>query len=630
MADLLSTGISALRAFQQNLDVTGHNVANVDTPGYSRQRVDMSARVPTASGNGYIGNGVQVDTVRRLYNDFLAGRVRSSGAEQNRLDAFHSLSSNLDNLLADDDAGIAPALQDLYAAFEDVSNDPSSIPVRQSLLSRGNAVATRFRNLDQQLDALSGQVNGQIHATVKDINTIADSIAQLNGRIATAKAAAGGQPPNDLLDKRDHLVDQLSDKVAVKTVAQDDGEYNVFIGNGEALVVGNRANKLDTRADKYDPSRLEVTLGSGAGSAVVTSQINGGTLGGALDARREVLDPARGALGRAAIGLASSVNEQHHLGMDLNGKLGGDFFSVGGPQVLPNSGNGGNAHVTATIADAKDLTGDNYRLQYDGTNWSLTRADTGEAVPMSGSGTSADPFVAKGLSVVVGSGAAAGDSYELRPTAAAAGSLKVAVDDPAGVAAASPIRTGAADGNSGAAKIDGVRVTDPADPGLLDAATIEFTSPTTYTINGGATHTYASGDAIAANGWELQISGTPEAGDTFTVESNSGGAGDNRNALALGALQTQGVLDDGNTSVSDAYSQLVAKVGTQTHQAKSNLDAQKTLHKQAQQAEQSVSGVNLDEEAANLVRYQQAYQAAARVITVSNTVFQSLIHALNG
>jgi flagellar hook-associated protein 1 FlgK len=229
---------------------------------------------------------------------------------------------------------------------------------------------------------------------------------------------------------------------------------------------------------------------------------------------------------------------------------------------------------------------------------------------------------------VVDGNAAAGDRFLVRPTARAADSLSVALTEPSAVAAAAPIRTAAGATNSGDATIGAGKAVNASNPKLLQTATIRFTSSTTYTINGGPSQAYTSGDPIRHNGWQLAISGAPAAGDTFTVQSNAGGVGDNRNALALGKLQNAGVLDGGNTSIGDAYAQLVANVGTQTRQAKAGLDAQTALASQAKAAEQGVSGVNLDEEAANLVRFQQAYQAAAKAITTAQTVFESLLRAV--
>jgi flagellar hook-associated protein 1 FlgK len=628
MADLLSTGVSALLAFQRELNVTGHNIANANTPGYSRQRAELATKRPSLNGNGYVGNGVRVDTVRRLYNSFLAARVRSTGSDKSRLDQFHALAAGLDNLLASSDAGLAPALQKFFGAVGDVANDPASIPARQSLLSRAGALTDRFHYLEGQVDSLEGQVHDRVKTTVGSINSLAKSIAALNRRIVGARGRAGGQPPNDLLDKRGVLVGKLAKQIGVKTVVQDNGSLNVSVGHGQPLVVGANARELTAVKNAYDPARLDVALVGGSVNTVITRQLSGGALGGALDARREVLEPARAALGRAAIGLARSVNAQHRLGMDLNGRLGGDFFTVAGPDVLANAANSGGATVNARIGDVGKLSNHNYLLKYDGGNWTLTNADTGEAVSMTGSGTAADPFVAAGLQVVVDGDAAPGDRFLIRPTADAADSLSVALDDPNEVAAAAPIRTAAGADNAGDAAISAGKAVDASNPDLLQSVTIQFTSSTTYTINGGPAQTFTSGEPIQHNGWQVAISGTPAAGDTFTVESNAGGVGDNRNALALGKLQNSGVLDNGNTSIGDAYARLVANVGTQTRQAKANLDAQTALATQAKAAEQSVSGVNLDEEAANLVRFQQAYQAAAKTITTAQTVFESLLRAV--
>jgi len=366
--------------------------------------------------------------------------------------------------------------------------------------------------------------------------------------------------------------------------------------------------------------RLKEELGSLAG---------GGSLGGALDFRNQVLDPARNALGHISVGLADVINDQHHAGIDLNGALGQDFFNIGGVQTLAKTSNTGSATLAVTRTSASALTESDYYLTKTATGWTMRREDTGATVTLSGSGTAADPFVADGISIVVSGTASTNDSYLIRPTRAATAGMSVAVTDPAKIAAAAPIKTIAGTANTGTAAISAGKVVDPTDPNLRSTAQIQFTSATTYTINGAGSYTYTSGSNITVNGVQVQITGTPATGDMFTIQDNTGGTGDNRNAQALYDSLNSKTLSGGTASVNDTTNRLIGNVGVLTQQAQANRDAQKVVQQEAADARDSVSGVNLDEEAANLVKYQQAYAAAAQMIGVANTLFNSLLSAVS-
>ncbi len=624
MADILRTAMTGLVAFQRALSTTGHNISNANTQGYSRQRVDFISRIPQPSGGGFIGSGTQVRTVERIYNAFVSGELMAANSAHSRLDAFYTLAARMDDMLADPQAGLSPSLQAFFNAVQDVADDPASIPARQTLLSEAEALADRFQSLGRGFAEVNEQVNERVKASVDHINSLAEGIAKLNDEIVRLSGGFG-QPPNDLLDQRDMLLRELSQEIDVSTLVQDDGAINVFIGNGQTLVIGSQTNVLKAAGNVFNPTSMDVVFPGPAGNTVITSQLKGGALGGVLDFRREILDPARNALGRVALSVAETVNAQHREGMDLNGQLGLDLFAVGPPQVLPESGNTGTASVTAAVSDVGALTTADYVLSYDGVNYTLARADTGAAVPMTGSGSVADPFVAEGLSIVVGAGAAAGDRFSIQPTRTAANGFKTLISDPARIAAAAPVRTLAAAGNMGDGVVSAGEVIDSTDPNLLSPVTIQFTSPTTYSINGAGSFPYTPQSDIDVNGVRVQIDGAPATGDIFTIEANTGGVGDNRNALLMGVLPTTDILDGGTASFQDGYGRLVAQVGSATRQADVNLQAQSIVLSNAELAQESTSGVNLDEEAANLIRFQQSYQAAAQLIGVVDELFQTLM-----
>jgi len=478
--------------------------------------------------------------------------------------------------------------------------------------------------LSGQFSQLAGQVQQQLGDTVKSINSDSQAIARLNGLIRSS-VATDGTPPSDLLDQRDALVKKLASEVGIGVVPQADNTINVYVGNGQALVTNTQAHALGTAPNKYDATRQEIVGESGS---VISGRIGGGALGALLDFRGNVLDPAQTQLGRAAQALASTFNAQHAQGADLHGAIGGAFFSVAGPVVQAASSNTGSGTLDAGIADIGTLTGKDYVLSYDGSTWSM-RDGNGAGVALSGTGTAADPFQAAGLRLVVGGAAAAGDSFRVQPSRDAAGSLAVVITDPDQVAAAAPLIASSAGANTGTAA-PGISLSDGTDPNLFNPSSVVFASATSYSIDGGAAQTFTPGSPITHNGWSLQLDGTPASGDTFNIKANSNAQGDNTNALALGQVANQGVLDGGVTSVGRAYSQLVGQVGSAGAVAQDEQTTQQAVYTQAMASQQSVSGVNLDEEAANLVRFQQAYQASAQVISTANTLFNSLLGAVRG
>jgi flagellar hook-associated protein 1 FlgK len=626
MPNLLTTSLSALTAFQRSLEVTGNNIANVNTEGYSRQVAELSSRVGTQTGVGSIGTGVQISTIRRIYDGILDSQLQSSLTSFSRFEAMNDLAARLDTLLADPSTGLNVQLQEFFNGVQDIANDPASVPTRQALLGEADGLISRFGQLDKQLSGMDVEINKRVVAAVDEVNRLTTSIADLNGQIILGQARMG-QPPNDLLDQRDLLVRDLSALVSVSTVQQNDGSLNVFVSSGQNLVIGGESRDLGMRASEFDPTRVEITFGGQSGVAAIGNSISGGKLGGLIEFRNQVLDPARKSLGETAQALALTFNEQHASGMDLYGNLGGEFFAIDPPAVSASRNNSGTGTVTATIADLGALSGAEYVLTYDGAAYNLTRADSGQAVAMTGSGTAGDPFVAGGISIVTGGAAAAGDRQLIRPSVNGANSIARALTDPQALAMAAPTRTASSLNNIGNGAISQSSVVDRNDPGLLGSYVIEFTSANTYSVNGAGSFAYTSGDPITVSGSEFTISGAPSVGDQFTLEANTAASGDNRNGLQLANLQAVGILDGGTISINESYGQLVSDVGGKTRQVQANLEAQGVVLASAENAQLSKSGVNLDEEAANLLRYQQAYQAAAQVIAVASELFDTIINA---
>jgi flagellar hook-associated protein 1 FlgK len=501
---------------------------------------------------------------------------------------------------------------------------------------------SQFQGYQAQFNQLNTQVNGQIQAEASTVTSLAQSIANVNGQIQTATANSSGQPPNNLLDQRANLIDQLSQHVNVSTVTQTDGTVSVFVGSGQALVIGNQASTLSATADPLGSGQLDLSVQAGTGGNVdITSALSGGTIGGLLQFRTQMLDPGEGSVGQAAVTLTNLLNTQNAAGLDQNGTIGAALLAVGGPQVLASSNNTGTASISASISNLGGLTGSNYDLTYGGTSWSLVNTSSGASTALTATPPGGGPTTltgGPGITLTVATGTAkAGDEFLVEPTANAVAGLSLLTTDPTKIAAAGPLITSANSANTGSAGITSATVPNTAASAWTPSNyTISFSSPTAYTVTNAAgtavpavPATYTPGTAIAFEGIDVSLTGTPAANDSFSVNTNTNGIGDNSNALLLAGIVNQKVLAGGAQSLSDAVNAYVGTVGLQTSQAQNGATAQQAVLNSAQTAQQSVQGVNLDEEAAKMLQYQQAYQAAAQVISTSKTLFDSLINAIS-
>ena len=633
MADLLSTSVSGLLAFQQALDVTSNNISNAATPGYDVETANFSEQQGQSTGVGYVGAGVDVSSITRAYDAYLAAQVNSTQSSYSSSNTLATQAGQVDNMLSSSSTGLTATLQSFVNALQTVATTPSSTAARQALLSNGQALAQQIQTYDSQLSQYGTQLESQLSGDVTQVNTLTSGIATLNQQIAAA--SSNGQSPNALLDQRDQLINQLSQYVSVQTASQGNNELNVYIGSGQALVVGGVAQQLTTIPSAYDPSELDIGITSGSGStADITSEVSGGELGGLLSTRSQVLDPAINAIGQIAVAVSTIVNQQQQSGMDATGAQGQPMFSVGGVQVDPDTSNAGTASLAVTRGSLSDLTTDDYKLQYSGGVWQLSDETTGQPVALSGSGTSADPLVGAGLSIVVSGTPQDGDSYLVQPTASAASGFSMVLTSPSQIAAASLVQASAGSTNTGTGAVSSAGVTDPT-TWTSGTYTVTFGAGNQYTVSNGATTvasgTYSSGQPIAFNGMQVTLAGQPASGDTFTVSPNSAtNTGDNSNLYAMINSLSAATLDGGTTSVNSAANNLVSQIGVVTQQAQNNATTQQTANQNATTAFNNVSGVNLDQQAAAMLQYQQAYQAMAQVIQVSGQLFNSLISAING
>lgn len=731
---IISTGSSGLQAAQLGLLTTEHNISNANTPGFNRQNTIQTSNVAMLSGSGYVGQGAHVSTIVRMYDGFLSGQVNTAQTASSSLDTYYTQIQQIDNMLADTTSGLSPALQGFFTGVQQVAANPSQLPARQAMISSAQALATRFQGLNDQISQMYDGVNSQISTSVGTINSYAQQIASLNKSIVVAQSS-NNQPPNDLLDQRDQLVLDLNKLVKITTTTNTDNTFNVYIGNGQQLVISTQAMAMTALPSAADPSRIAVGLKTATGSQELPeSLISGGSLGGLLSFRSGSLDQIANDLGRNAASLALTFNAQNALGQDLLGQSAGDanfaakFFTVSPPTVIANARNssvtpaavtasfvtpppiagsytlanvagaytltrqsdgtvwtgaslvalqaavpvsenvtltgasvapGASTQVFSPAADGANfytnLTSSDYRLAYDGTNYTMTRlSDKTQWTNASLATLSSTVASSEGFSFSVASGTiASGDSFIIEPTHDAAKNIAVnssVAADARLVAAAMPIMTSSSRTNTGTGTIStgntllgfgtpalpasGVTLTYNGAANTLTLAGVPAGANVSVSVGGvstvypGPTIPYTSGASISFAGVSFNLSGNPANGDVFTLAKNPAGVSDGRNALALGQLQTQNTMSGATASYQSAYAQLVSNTGNKSRELQVNSQAQSTLLQQATAARDSLSGVNLDEEAANLLRYQQAYQASAKMLDVGSKLFDTLL-ALN-
>ena len=628
MSGTVANGLSALLAAQRALQTTSNNIANANTAGYVRQRIEFVEQPGTPLGRVTIGAGVAVGDVSRVYDQFLTDNLRSSTSLEQRSAVYGDFAARLDTILGNPDTGVSAGMQRFFNQVEAVGRDPTSTAQRQQLLFEGDSLASSFRQVESRLNSLGNEIDGRLKNAAGSINQLAVQIAKVNDQVISAGSTAAPS----LLDQRDELLKALGGQIDITTVRQTDGSVNVLVGSGQSLVLGTRAAALTTIPDPYDGSRLQLAVSSAGSVQNISTKVSGGVVGGLLAFRNDVLDTARNDLGQLAVGLTETFNAQHRQGTDLTGNPGTDFFASTSPLVSGATTNTGSAVLTATIANPAGLAGRDYELRYNGTAWSVLDRRTGAAVPATGSGTAASPLLFEGLSVSAGAGTAAGDRYLLRPVANAANDLGVLLTSPAQIAAAGPLVSSLDPANLSQASISAPQVTDGNDPKLSTTATILFNSPGSYVVftGNGADAVgplpYTSGGNISFAGWTVQVNGQPQAGDRmFVARATAAGSGDNSNAQALSSVAGLGFFASGTQSVADLGAAIVSSVGSTANRASNEIKVQQALREQAQVDLENVSGVNLDEEASNMLRYQQAYLAASKVISIADGLFQNLL-----
>jgi flagellar hook-associated protein 1 FlgK len=522
---LINTGLTGLHAAQMGLQTAGHNIANASTPGYNRQQIVQTTNVALGGSVGMIGQGVNVATVRRVYDDLLFGQGLQAQSQSSQLDSYYSRIGQINNMFGDPNSGLSPALAGFFSGVQDLANNPESVPSRQQLLNSAQTLAARFQAMDQRFSQMGGDLNTQIDNSVTEINSLAQQIAKLNITIREVQGSYG-QPANDLLDQRDSLLTRLNQEIGTTTIKESDGSLSVFIGVGQPLVTGVQVMTLNSTLSTTNLTRSVVGYVAGGRTAVIAdSSLQGGKLGGYIAFRENTLDNAQNALGRIATGLAKTFNDQHHLGQDLNGAAGGDFFNVAAPRIIPNTGNTSpSSSVTASIDDVSSLTTSDYEFSYDGVTYTLKRLSDDVSVRSTTQPTLSSPLNLDGISITAVS-IVARDRFLIQPTHNGARDFSVAISDTAKIAAAAPVRTSAIlSTNTGSGVISAGAVNSPNNKVI-----VTFTSPTAFDVvdsTTGATlakdMVYSSGSDISFNGWTAKITSNtsfaPVAGNIFTID----------------------------------------------------------------------------------------------------------------
>jgi flagellar hook-associated protein 1 FlgK len=623
MSNLLRIGSSALNAASIQLQTTGQNIANASTPGYVRREAILQEAGNNGT-TGFIGQGVNVAQIQRVYDEFLVreSNANRSGAAQDtaRSDGLN----RLDNLFGNPETGMGAAYDTLVASFADVTAHPSDSSARSGVLAQVSAFSSRAAQIDGQMQQLADSAHGQMSTEVNKANDTLKSLAALNQQLSNSHSSISA--PNNLFDQRDKLLGDLNAGMRANATIGPDGMVTVSSARGEPLVVGSNFAQLKLVSNALDASKLDVQVMRSNGTSVQLAPSElGGKLAGLAQFADSDVGEARARLGQITAAVALSFNDRQALGVDATGAAGQALFAIGSPTVSPVAANTGTAQITAAVTTGSALKASDYSISFDGTQYSLTRLSDSTVQSFASL-----PQVVDGLTVSLGSGTpAAGDKFLLRAATSYVSGVRSMLSNPQRLATALPVTTVPGSTNTGDLSVSGLDIS-AIGANTNQPVSITFTAAGTFNVSGTGTGnptglTYTSGMTVSYNGWSLKLSGTPKAGDTMQVLATANPASDNRNARAMQSLGNANNVD--GSKVIDRYADLVGEVGTRAQSAKATGEMSQRLFDDAEGARTAVSGVNLDEEAARMLEYQQAYQAAAKVIATANQMFQSLLQS---
>lgn len=687
---LLNIGMSGLNAAQGSLSVLSNNIANANTAGYSRQQTLQNSSASNAFGGVFIGSGTTLADVRRVYNEYLDTAYQNSTALNNDAKAYQDQIGAVDKVLSDKSTGLSSVLSSFFATLQTASSNPNDLSARQLLVSNAQTLSNRFNSISTQLTQQKETINSQLSTMSDQVNQLTSSIASLNKQIFQVQGASGNAPAN-LLDSRNEAVRSLNELIGV-TVTEKNGQFSVTTGSGQSLVEGGITNTISAVPSSTDNSQYTIQLNVSGTAMDLGSVVSGGSIGGLLRYRSDALMPAINDLGRIAIATADTLNNQLGQGLDLNGDFGVSLFNdVNSAAAVASrsqgaAGNKGTGNLNVSISDSSKLSTFDYKVTFsDSTDLNkvtVLRSDGKSMGVIDLLATPPTPIDGFTLALVdktlpsLQKSMKLGDSFKVSPTATGASGIGVALTDANKLAFAGPLAGTSSNTNSGTGTFTQPALTSPLDiHGDADTAQlragIENSMPVkmvfgkvaadgtqTYTLNdaqGKAITPIGTGIIIPGQGnkitvdvpmldasgavipgksfeFDTTVNGFPAEGDSTTFAFNSGGKSDGRNAQALLDLQTKASvgMGDGNTGVSlvAANSRLVSQVGSKASQAGVDTTATGALLSANKEARNSVSGVNLDDEAGDMIRFQQYYTASSQIIKVAQETFTTLINAI--
>lgn len=677
MASLINIGMSGLGAAQSGMYTLGNNIANADVESYSRQQNVQKTKGGQQVGQVFIGSGTTLADVRRVYNAFLENQLRSTTSLSSDATSYLNQITPLDTALSSSDTGITAALKSFFSAMQDAAAKPSEDASRQLLLTSAQSLAKRFNTLSAQLNQQNSDINANMASIADKVNALTQSIADLNGQISKMTALNG--QPNDLLDQRDGAVRELSALIGADVVEQKNGNYDIYLKNGQALVLGNTTQTIGVQPSATDPTRMSLILNRGSTKMDITSTTTGGELGGLIRYRKDTLDPALNELGRVALVVADAINSQLAQGIDKNGDFGATLFgdinsaaAISQRSVAKTGNSAGSGNLDVTIKDTGKLSTSDYQVTFtSATGYSVRKLPEGTDMG-SFDLTDTPPPVIDGFTLSLnGGGLSAGDSFKITPTRNAAAGIDTVLTDPKRLALASPLTATSGSGNKGTGVITQPTLTSEMD--IYDAAQrsqlqtgLKYSTPVKLVFGDDTSSPQAykmydakgteigsgtivpgqenklqlsvpmvdgSGNSLGGNfTFEMSVSGAPKNGDSYTVALSGAGSADNRNALSVIDLQTKSTVEVGangkGISFTDAYAKLVSNVGGKAGQAQMDSDATTALHASAVESRNGLSGVSIDEETGNLVKFQQYYTASSQIIKAAQETFATLINSL--
>lgn len=676
MASLINIGMSGLGAAQSGMFTLGNNIANADVESYSRQQNVQKTKGGQQVGQVFIGSGTTLADVRRVYNAFLENQLRSTTSLSSDASSYLNQITPLDTALSSSDTGITAALKSFFSAMQDAAAKPTEDASRQLLLTSAQSLAKRFNTLSAQLNQQNSDINANMASMADQVNNLTKTIAELNDQISRVSSISG--QPNDLLDQRDGAVRELS-KLIGTDVVEREGNYDIYLKNGQALVLGKTTQTLGVEPSATDPTRMSLILNRGSTKMDITSSASGGELGGLIRYRKETLDPALNELGRVALVVADAINSQLAQGIDKNGEFGATLFgdinsaaAISQRSVAKTGNSAGSGNLDVTIKDTGKLSTSDYQVTFtSATGYSVRKLPEGTDMG-SFDLTDTPPPVIDGFTLSLnGGGLSAGDSFKITPTRNAAAGIDTVLTDPKRLALASPLTATNGSGNKGTGVITQPTLTSEMD--IYDAAQrsqlqtgLKYSTPVKLVFGDDTSSPQAykmydakgteigsgtivpgqenklqlsvpmvdgSGNPLGGNfTFEMSVSGAPKNGDSYTVALAGAGSADNRNAQSVIDLQTKSTVEVGadgkGISLTDAYAKLVSNVGGKAGQAQMDSDATNALHTSALDSRNGLSGVSIDEETGNLIKFQQYYTASSQIIKAAQETFATLINSL--